>query len=550
MDKNNDIFFKKYLKYKNKYKLIGGDPKEHLIIGMGPVGLYLAIKLLEKGEKVVLVEERFLFIRKQILLINYENYNKLKNYVNIPKEEFVRVSAPPVSNDGKICNLIMDVEGSVYSIPIYKLQQKLNEYIIKNFFGKYILIKPINDPYKKEIILTFIHDDKIEFHRGIEKITYPDDINEYIPKELEDEGVLPSVYSFNFKDLKNIFLCSGGRDIISKDIYTNDLSKIFLLCPIINDKQYLTYKNCWADRDNTEIYGYGFIAFIYFKKIFLDEIRDNLDNKCNFDGFYKIKDKKHSKIFQHRYRLFISSNLINQDTYIEDPYIYLGIQFSNLEYIKGITLDYIYNCIILALYYYDLYDFIDLEITTGKLYSNYKLSDLFPIQISLIQNHIQLKSIDKSEKNSIILMGDGILKVNFFSGTGVNFGLENVDTVFSKLNKSFGFKRSFSGELDIDNNLITNDKINDTFSKSIGSLKFDLVLQSNMNKFNLIIYIIENTDTMIKNRLSNIIEDPKYHLPILELFSTFKDGPNDYSNNIYDGLIKKINIRKCSKSKR
>jgi hypothetical protein len=100
-----------------------------------------------------------------------------------------------------------------------------------------------------------------------------------ILKELVNDGCsyVLKLKDDNFEDIKNIFLCSGGRDIISKDIYTNDLSKIFLLCPIIKDKQYLEYKKCYDNRDNTEIYGYGFISFIQFKKDYLLEMAFDAD---------------------------------------------------------------------------------------------------------------------------------------------------------------------------------------------------------------------------------------------------------------------------------
>jgi hypothetical protein len=137
-------------------------------------------------------------------------------------------------------------------------------------------------------------------------------------------------------------------------------------------------------------------------------------------------------------------------------------------------------------------------------------------------------------------MGDGILKINFFSGTGVNFGLEIVDSVYSLLHTNSEINKKANKYPD----LISDDQINFIFSKSVGSLKFNLEIPSNINPKLLINYIISQTDLEIGKRLQTLITNKDYTLPILELFSTFKDGPDI---NIYDELIKKYKVNKCRK---
>jgi len=557
---DNDIFFKKYLKYKNKYykKLNGGSPTDpHLIFGMGPVGLYLAIKLLENDQKVIIVENRFLFIRKQILLINNETYRNLRIYVNVsdtsdPEEFFVRVDAPPISNDGKICNPKEEIETYVYSIPIYILQQKLKNYISRNYSEeKCIIISPIdnlrmhqtiNISYKgSNIIFTKIDnpgkktdEEALQYYEPIPKDIVADDVNE-----------------FNLHKIKNIFLCTGGRDDISKQIYLS-LTNKSILCPIVKNKKYIKYEECKIQNVNDkEIYAYGFIAFLYFKKEKkFDDLYQRFVNDCNFDGFFKIGTTG-KKIFQHRYRLFVSSNLLNNTLYKVDPYIYLGIQFSNDEY-SHINLKYIIDCIIIALFYYNLNDYIDLDETIENLKFN-KLNDIFKINIYLVKNQIQIaeESFTQLPNKPVILMGDGLLRINFFSGTGVNFGIKHVDLLLDKLAKlSTNFE--IGRNIDFINiNTIKDGDITDIFSKSIGSLKFNLYIPPYTDERKLISDIIEITDEELFNRLQLLLIESQFILPILELFSTFKDGPPDKdSNNIYDELIKKIKIRKCSKSNR
>lgn len=117
-------------------------------------------------------------------------------------------------------------------------------------------------------------------------------------------------------------------------------------------------------------------------------------------------------------------------------------------------------------------------------------------------------------------MGDGLLRVNFFSGTGVNFGITHVDLLLNKL-------LLINYAVNENNETITDSHTNDTFSKSIGSLKFDLIIPPNINQKTLIRYIIDNTDKhkQLGIRLDHLIKYDNLIFPLLELFSTFKDGP-------------------------
>ena len=79
-----------------------------LIIGAGPVGLMMAIKLRNSGHTVALIEKRFGFTRKQIIIIDEVFYKALPK--NVEKALFgsdthgCYVLPPPQDWDG-ICYL-------------------------------------------------------------------------------------------------------------------------------------------------------------------------------------------------------------------------------------------------------------------------------------------------------------------------------------------------------------------------------------------------------------------------------------------------------------
>ena len=104
----------------------------NLIIGMGPVGLYLAIRLLEEGKKVTILETRYYnYTRNQILGLIPENYIKIKKYfdnLNIDNNIFGKIRLPRTDFDGYICKDLNEVNNLVYSFTLSVLENKLEQY--------------------------------------------------------------------------------------------------------------------------------------------------------------------------------------------------------------------------------------------------------------------------------------------------------------------------------------------------------------------------------------------------------------------------------------
>ena len=535
MDKQ--YFEYKYLKYKNKYfkqkKLHGGYKHRQLILGMGPIGLYLAIELIELNQQVTIIETRYSPKRKQILLINQQNYNKLTKYIDT--KYFCKVGLPPSSNNGRICQLTVPSDNGQYSIPTYLLQEelikKLNEYDNEVYVH---IIKPAFDRKDTDSINTYTDFLVDEFYPYSGHLVISRKIDG-IPDELDTTKLY-------FDYFQNIFLCTGGNDIISNYIYKTYFKQIFI-CPIIKEKKYDGFHECDGDnRETRTIYAYGMISFLNFNTgTTIDDLKrigiviDNTE-KCTLNNFYKIKDTD-SNILQHRYRLFICSNVFNGIDKDIAPYIYLGTQFSNEEYLNNkLDKKYILKCVHLALLYYGIYDIIDYR--KFKIELDKEQPYIFPIHISLVKEPLFITQISHTP---IVLMGDGLLNINFFSGTGVNFGLNEVTSVVSELDKG-----EFNDINDINNRLLEKSSlaipqsistVEDIFKKSINSLKFNLVLpdQSDILMKRLIL-TISNYNDLLKDRLKSLFTYSEYYLPILELFSTFNDG----NMNIYDNILKKL----------
>jgi hypothetical protein len=146
---------------------------------------------------------------------------------------------------------------------------------------------------------------------------------------------------------------------------------------------------------------------------------------CDFsESKYIINGKD---MIQHRYRLFLSPYIFNPSALYndDDTYIYMGIQFSNNE-LDSITredfkTDYIKQCIILACNYYNI---IYEQFTC--IYDADQIFDIKPFYLE--------KFIRKKDNIKFILLGDGMSQVNFFSGSGLNLGINTVNIIIDNDN--------------------------------------------------------------------------------------------------------------------
>ena len=396
--------------------------ENNLIIGMGPVGLYLAIKLLEEGKLVTIVENRHSFTRKQILGLIPENYEKIKGYCK-NKYTFGKIRLPRTDFDGYICedlNLKDDYEkvNNVYSFTLNVLQTELYNHIENN--KKCIILKPKSEFDTLEI--TFNEkDDKIDF---IFKIGPNIDAVRSQTKK--------------FSDYNNIFFCSGGGEKINlvneiRNMYPHSIPDLTKAKVIIEDIKTSVIPEV----------GTGYIYYLYPKSIDAVKYLIKMKNKCDYSSF---------QLYQNKFRFFISpsileyiidkdDNVVKKENNTEkltidevkkkNIFIYLGLQISNNE--KNINnspvllINHILESLKVAYIYYDIDEkLFETESPT------FEKDDLdgngFSIQLSYFTNCIK-----DYNNTKICLVGDALSKVNFFSYSGFNFGVFNVDAIMDDI---------------------------------------------------------------------------------------------------------------------
>jgi hypothetical protein len=304
------FYQKKYLKYKNKYldlknQLAGSAfsasrPENHCIIGMGPVGLVLAIKLLELGHHVTLIETRPEFSRSQILAIDQNNYTFIRNYIR--NGDIVRCSLPRINTTGTICRnyeTIKEGERARFSSSVKDLQYNLFDYLQRHFGTEQLtIIKPHNDSIDKSFDL---------------KYEYP---NLIIRKKIDETSIIDFL-RIPILQFKNIFACSGGNDNFSKELYGyyNFLS----IPPSINmDNKISESKNKLFDPVVTDLeasraVSKGFIVFMKFKTPQVLEKFRRERNHCRFEENMYIVDSSLSTVASSSSEeILYTSSSINQ----------------------------------------------------------------------------------------------------------------------------------------------------------------------------------------------------------------------------------------------
>jgi hypothetical protein len=256
--------------------------------------------------------------------------------------------------------------------------------------------------------------------------------------------------------INHVFSCSGGND----PFYTNGLlSKQF---QITTGPQH-TYEN----PQHVPISNYGIAVIL--------KLKDSADYKellnshvCNIHFAYTNKSK-----IKQTWDMFRDGNLINQDKYrmFIQPgcdghifgrpnshcYIYLGIQLKDDEWDiysdSSLNIElYIIHLIIFACQMYKMQDYFDFQFDASKFNNNSNLasSDLSALSKNLQDNlsfvhnisifGIKVYGITNSDiligNNNCSILGDGGIHVNFFSGSGFNFGVKMANVSVDNLHKN------------------------------------------------------------------------------------------------------------------
>ena len=459
--------------------------KKHVILGGGPMGLMCGIKLLlhsDNNNYVTIIENRSKYTREQIILLQnglpngipvdkqYKSIDFLKN-LNITKLNITNTenvfdylknkgcfnNPPPRTKTGKCYNESEKPNENFFSIKLNVLEKELKKIFLMLGGGF------INPTENEELTYNIIE------QRDHSRTGKPNTIDINIKNKLDTSKFMEMNIRYNTHD--NLFVCIGGplgkNTSIFKtlapngtiDIYKFDKSKKH------NNK---IHNNINSFKFNIQTYQferYGLILYIDENKF--DTIKHSDDNL---------------QPAQHEYRIFRNKD-INEKSYI-------GIQLNSLEYqsIFGIHLKDIIKAELSHETYKQNYDTVKKNIDKKKyiddlstatinslIYSNeiLKLTNTL-ISIQSIKFHFKdliekkLTNLDSSLKqtildniddniefsifpiimynfkadntnsdtychnkeNSTYFIGDSFFGVHFFSGTGINIGIKNLNKFF------------------------------------------------------------------------------------------------------------------------
>lgn len=414
----------------------------HVVVGMGPVGLMTGLTILSNipNSKVLFFENRYEFIERQYsVVINEIIISLLLNILE--KDDFLSVLgegcaviSPRISKNGKC---------------FYYRKDKFKD----DFFKEYEITEPagvkyittdniFKYEYTKNKINNFLFNNK---HGDVPKGIIMG-INQLQERVLELVKKYGDRICFKFKkmdlnDLKKltsqIYIdCSGGRSVLT-DIYDVNILKEYSKNPDEN-------KNFYPPAQLNQ--GYGLVIFL--KNINNDNLLYNSggdESKNIFNNNTPVTDQ------QDRYRLFVK---FDEEKKIDGP-VYLGVQISDGEFLnhtadfkltvkdpfKNFKENYILDIVKHGMNYYG--------IKSSHGGDNFLLDDIikiimFPIGIFDRRHDTEIDrsisnrkfgfithKINEKEKN-ILLVGDSKSHVNFFSGTGVNNGVNLIYNLFYK----------------------------------------------------------------------------------------------------------------------
>lgn len=519
------------------------------ISGGGPIGLYCGLELLKTNKFIVIIsEQRKTYTRKQIFFlqntIQFNSYNNLST--NIKKElerAGCNIGIPFITRTDN-CNeyvnkydILNDINSKIISLNVYKLEEILfTEFIINGG----IVIKPdlsidiTNNPnaFKPK----YINNKLIyKYNKNKNRIECIEGCNYYNDPNIKIDGKL----------IDYIIDSEGINSSIRKDL-------------LDNKRTYLTYKTDNSDKlfgelqesNESKILAYGLLIFIDVSKLsnlFLDNITNLRTETFGYSKFNENvinnvnsnTDKRHY-IQQNRYRFF-ATNIDKYSQYYSyfnniksnnnSWYTSIMLSINEYNYIKDIlhkkdfTINDInksnldkYNYFELLLFScFNFYGLINDNINFLNELINACTFNIFPVQLFYTNDFIAKKI--NNDSPTIFSIGDSILGVNYFSGSGLNYGMNSVNIL----------KDILINDDNIDNKI---NKYNDTIKDN--KLRENLIASINalidFNKIN-IKYIVEQNFSFTQTD-TDIIK-------INRILPTFIDK---LPNNLYNKLINNCNF--------
>lgn len=529
--------------------------------GGGPVGLYCGIELMKTGKFIVIMsEQRKKYNRKQIFFLQYTNlfhsYDNLSFDVKNELEKMGCNIGTPQTTRSDNCNeyinrfdILNNLDGKLVSTNIFKFEELFfAEFILKGG----IIIKPdssLNISYDSNSLRT----KNIE-----EKLIYALDSN--TNKIVCIEGCKfynnPNVEI----DLNKVSFIIDSEGIGSKlrfSIQDNERTYLRYNDPsysLIDQNKIIQVVEREKMQDDN-ILSYGLLLYLDTSKLSTELISklnatdtDSFGNSL-YDPHFADKTnnafKKHY-VAQHRYRFFASKINKYEQFYLNfnnlkspDNYWYLSIMLSPSEY------DYLKDILSLGKElefeeikknhqnhkeHIELIDY--LEILLFSCYNFYGLfgndtmfieellnaTTLFAFPVKMFYASGKIAGFLNSTEKPIFSIGDSILGVNYFSGTGVNYGMKYVDELINILNNN----DSEQSKIDKYNKLAQDDNL-------LGSLSSSIERFINFDRINI--------KTIIENNFSFDILDIK-PVSINRVYPSEKVPRDEITLDVFEELKK------------
>lgn len=478
------------------------------ISGAGPVGLYCGIELLKTNKYIVIIsEQRKSYTRKQIFFIqNTNSFNSYNNLSNTVKKELEKIGCnigTPFITRTDNCNEYInkyDILNSINSKFISMNAYKLEELFFTEFiFNGGIIIKPdpsINNTpnalYPKESSEKLVY----KFDKDANKIICIEGCKFYNNPKVEING----------DNIKYIIDAAGIGSGLRKDILNNtrtylcykkdtDVDPTKYYGELVEVNEMDTKESMSGPDKRSRILSYGLLIYIDISKLssnFVDKINDFRSNSFGrskftpgFPNNVNNEINKRHYIVQNRYRFFATDvdkykqyysyfNNIRSDN--NSWYASVMLSIEEYDYIKSIfpkgleiPFDKIintdsnkYNYFKLLLFScFNFYGLINSDNNSADELMKASSFGVFPVDLFYTADVIARKH--NAVTPPVFSIGDSILGVNYFSGTGLNYGMTSVDTL----------TRILVNDSDIDakvrqyNDSTTNKKLRDNLNSSL-----------------------------------------------------------------------------------
>jgi hypothetical protein len=446
------------------------DGKPIAIIGAGPVGLYTGIRLILNGFKIILIEGRKKYEREQIFFI--QRSPSFRAFFELPNEIINEVMlescaiVPPIYGRQNEC---FQIDQTQYDREFWSIQDNANtrgifmgikisdfeRILLKHFLllgGK--VIRPVDessdgvsDAGAAAASASAAASSASASAKPPIELSGPArlDSKERIVLDYSFTEGKKSKYTIESDDYDRIIDSSGGRFKSYNKHYVTEQDENTLVL----DTRISQPSDTQLGPD--QILSYGLLIFIdkrdeddftRFREANFADLPD-LSDPSFVEHMVPGPDARLHHIIQHRFRAFISKDNI---------YVAIMISKAEYEYLKRTTngnIDdrgkkeymnfiadrrnrdsntYLKYLIDSALYYYGMINSKNVNTIFNRI-----SFDIIPVSLSRVIDGNIINIPEGRNTQVIYPIGDTALGVNFFSGSGVNYGFEMADLLFNHI---------------------------------------------------------------------------------------------------------------------